>query len=200
MVVPLFRRMVTNERQRIYALESRRKNSATRKLGGSKKESPPPTEEGAPQPNGERNSAPSPSPYLAIDPELKEYHNVNESPSAQQAPVSETLASSIDIANGEPVRADGGKLTYFVNFMLNGRRVMPKVTFPSGTSPDYSTLIQQIDGAIDDDSLKFTVKVLGPGTWLHVTTDDEWKRAIIVVRESEILDDEVKCVVQIEEA
>jgi hypothetical protein len=193
------RRMVTNERQRIYALDARKKNSLAKKLrdGDEAREaSPTPTEEGTPHPNGERMSAPSPSPYPAIDPKLKQYHyNVNESS------MSQNQSSIINPGEGELSGADVGNLQYLINIMHNGRRIMPKVTLTPTSCPNYSSLVQHVDAAIDDENLKFTsIKVLGPGNWFDVSNEDEWKSAVAAVAENDILDGEVKCAVEVGQA
>ena len=47
-------------------------------------------------------------------------------------------------------------------------------------------------------NLKFiSIKVLGPGNWFDVSNEDEWKSAVAVVAENEILDGEVKCAVEV---
>ena len=148
MVTPLMRRMVTNERQRIYALEARKKSSLGKKIrhGDDAREvSPTPTEEETPHPSGRRMSGPSPSPNPPIDPKLNQYHyNVNESS------MSQNQSSIINPEKGEPAGADGGNLQYHVNIMQNGRRIMPKVSLTPISCPDYSSLEQHINVTIDD--------------------------------------------------
>lgn len=194
------RRMVTNERQRIYALEARANKKAR---GGEREISPTPTEEGTPRPMGERMRAPSPSQFPAIDPKLNQYHyNINESSMAQQPSMPKSQTNSMEPANSElsPV-ADDGNIKYSINIMQNGGRIKPKVTLTPVSRPDYSSLVQHTLRIIDDETLMFmSIKVLGPGCWLHVGNEDEWKRAITVVEENEILEGEVRCAVELGEA
>ena len=201
MVTPLFRRMVTNERQRIYALEARRKNSAAKKLGGSKQISPTPFDEEAPPSDDERMHAKSSAPYHTIDPELNHYqYNINESSTPQQHLMFDTRISDMEVTDGEVAEAENEALTYVINIMQNGRRIKPRVALSPGSLPNYSMLVQHIEATIDTKDLGFTIKVLGPGKWLNICNDNEWMSAINVVRNAEILDREVKCAIEVGEA
>ncbi|KAG0646953.1 hypothetical protein D0Z07_6346 [Hyphodiscus hymeniophilus] len=197
LVTPLFRRTVTNERQRLYAFEARKKNLAAKK--GSKEDSPRPSMEGTPQPNGDRMSAPSPSPYPAIDPKLNQYrYDLNESSTAHDPAVVKTQTNSLISANANAEGGVGENLKYFVNIMQNGRRVKPKVTLTAESCPDYSSLVKHIQTTIGDNIVEFAaIKVLGPGMWLEVGNNEEWNKATDVVKDCEMLDGQVMCAVEV---
>jgi hypothetical protein len=120
---------------------------------------------------------------------------------AQHRSMSQSQANSMDRGNGEPSPEPAdGSLKYTINIMQNGRRTKPKVSLTAVSLPDYSSLVQQTLRIIGDETLKFiNIRVLGPGSWLDVGNEDEWKRAIAVVEKNDILEREVKCVVQIGE-
>lgn len=196
------RRMVTNERQRIYALQARntKRTKGTENNGRDISQTPTEGETPTPLPIGERMRAPSPSLIPSIDPKLNQYHyNVSESIAAS---MSQSQISSVDPTNSElSPEQTGGNLKYTINIMQDGRRTKPKVSLTAVACPDYSSLCQQILRIIDDETLKFiSIRVLGPGYWLDVGNEGEWTRALAVVEQNDILDGEAKFVVQVGEA
>lgn len=201
--------MVTNERQRIYASESRKGNpqATTKRIPGAKKiqsQGSSTLTEGTPRPNGEqRLSAPSPSPYPSvIDPKLNQYHyNVGELSNAQQSSLSQTQTNNVVLADGGlSTGADDGNTKYLINIMRERRRIKPEITLVPTSCPDFISLVKHIDTIIEDENLKFTsIKVLGPGVWIDVGNEDTWESAIAVVGENEFMDGVVKCIVEVEE-
>ncbi len=199
-MISLLRRMVTNERQRLYALEARQAKRADRE--NERLISPTPTEGERTRPSGERLSAPSPSPFQAVDPKLDQYHyNVGESSMAQKTLVSHPQTQNMDLeARDVSTEEVAENLMCIINIMQNSRRIKPRVTLPAASCLDYSSLLQHIGSAIEDENLKFTdIKVLGPGSWFAVGNEDEWKNAIAMVKENVILDGEVRCAVEVGE-
>jgi hypothetical protein len=173
--------MVTNERQRLYAIESRKGNLQATTKKRRNQGSPTPTEEGTPRRNGEqRFSAPSPSPYPAIDPKLDQYqYNVGD-------------GSNIDMA-------DGG-LKYKVNIMREHRRIKPPVTLTPASCSGFFNLVHQVYNIIDDHSLDTSIiKVLGPAGLVVVGDEPGWTEAIKAVTDTEWMDGEVKVVVDVKE-
>jgi hypothetical protein len=197
--------MVTNERQRLYALESRAKGAQSKKAQGSKKsqkqDSPTPIEVGIQRPSCERRlNAPSPSPYPAIDPKLNQYHyNVDEALIARQSSIAPGQTNNMDSTHRQvSLGADvDGNIKYLVNIMQEGRRVKPKATLSPESCPDYFGLLQHIHRIVDDENLEIgSIKVLGPGGLMNVGNEDNWKDAIKFIEESIFMDGEVRCVVE----
>jgi hypothetical protein len=180
--------MVTNERQRLYALESRKNRPQTNSKSVKK----------------QRLNAPSPSLSPAIDPKLDNYHyhveEVFPPDSAQQSPTTQTnngvtgddqvsTESEVDVPN-----------KYLVNIMQGTRRIKPEVTLESGSCSSLSSLVQHVHTIVDGENLKVgNIKVWGPSGMIDVRNEDNWEDAIAIIMVVEWINGEVKCVVEVEE-
>ena len=76
---------------------------------------------------------------------------------------------------------------------------MPRFTLTPNTCPTFSGLIQHINSVLDDDGLKVGVtKVMGPGGLLEVNDESSWAEAVEIVKQTEWLDEEVRCIVDVD--
>jgi hypothetical protein len=195
--------MVTNERQRMYAVETRRNIAAARKEQKQKSqgsETPTPPAD-ATQPDVQQEAPSTPSAW-EIDPKLNQYHySIGSSALQSQQPDVATPARigmrSVFARKVAEVRVEG--LKYHVSIMQEGRRLMPRFTLTPNTCPTFSSLIQHINSVLDDDGLKVGVtKVMGPGGLLEVNDESSWAEAVEIVKQTEWLDEEVRCIVDVD--
>jgi hypothetical protein len=202
LVTPLLRRMVTNERQRQYAAETRNDKRQRLKLRQSENSTASPTPAArTPQPH--RRQGISPTPLGGVDPKLGEYHyNIQSSTFP-----TENRDDSIQIRDGttsgtphsEAEEDEKAEVTYFVNILQDGRRIKPKVTLTPSSCPGFSSLIQHIHNILNHRERLSSIKVLGPNGLKGVSDEETWVHAIASVTGNDWMDGEVKCVVQIEE-
>lgn len=197
--------MVTNERQRQYAIETRKctangtpRNDNKRKPRGSVT-----SNDDTPQRSGEERLS-APSPYPVIDPKLNQYHyKVDESfPSGdgQKEPAAQTnngVSADLQPEAGEDVDES---IKYLVNIMQDGRRIKPRISLTPSSCPGFSSLIQHVHSIIDNGSQKTSsIKVLGPNGLVDVGDEDGWKAAIADIKQDEWMDGEVRCLVDVEQ-
>ncbi|KAH7418182.1 hypothetical protein BKA64DRAFT_190817 [Cadophora sp. MPI-SDFR-AT-0126] len=202
LVTPLMRRMVTNERQRLYALETRqekRSKSDPARQGHCRK-SQTPTSEITLQPEFRRKSVTS-NQQSPVDPKLNDYHyTINDSyqPNGHAQP---------DGALKEPgpsIQEGGGEssvdVVYLVNLMHHGRRLHPQVTLRPSACPGFVSLLQHIHnltGGLSQEQQPSSIKVLGPTGLVNVYDEETWRGAIASVLQTEWMDGEVKFVIQV---
>ena len=190
------RRMVTNERQRRYALETRKNQAAAKQAKNEQdKSSATPTAD-IPLLSGPPK-APS---TLQIDPKLNQYHCGIESPASQSqqldAPTPPRIGMKAVFAK-KAVEYDG--LKYHVSIMQEGHRIMPRFTLTPITCPTFASLIQHINGVLDNDERTVsTIKVMSPVGLVDAIDDCSWARIVEIIEQNEWMDDEVRCVVYVE--
>ena len=180
--------MVTNERQRLYALESRKNRPQTNSKGVKK----------------QRLNAPSPSPSPAIDPKLDNYHyHVEETFPPDSAQQSSTTGTNNGVRGDDQVSTESEvdvPNKYLVNIMRGTRRIKPEVTLESGSCSSLSSLIEHVHTIVDDENLKVGhIKVWGPSGMIYIRNEDIWKDAIAIIMEVEWINGEIKCVIEVEE-
>jgi hypothetical protein len=194
--------MVTNERQRQYALETREEKRRTGEKTGGKRQrdqtSATPTESTPQRKRGPRGI--SPSPYDDVDPNLDEYHyNVEEKyPSAGGDGISNQQTGDA-LGNQFSIReTDESGIKYHINVLQDGRRIKPKLTLTPTSCPGFSSLVQYIHTLLDDVGQKpSSVKVLSPDGLVEVNGEESWDEAVASVKDNEWMDGDVKCVVEV---
>ena len=202
LVTPLLRRMVTNERQRQYAIETRKGNTQTK--GGTKRQLGSETPKRAtPQPTSKEHQS-QPSPYRELDPKLNQYHYNLESAfpteNGQAANAVQTTIGMVPDPHLFAGASDDGEVKYQVNILQNGRRIKPMVTLTPASCPGFPSLIQYIHSLIDDEAHRpGSIKVLLPNGLIDVGSEESWMEAVETVKENVWMDGVVKCVVQVEE-
>src|SRR4051812_24924250 len=118
--------MVTNERQRQYASESRKNRSKTKSKGGNDSET---LTDDASQPNGnqisgDRSRRPvSSSPFPDIDPKLNQYHyEVEEPQPSEDGQDSTRLQGPNRFTSAFPIKPpDASEVKYIVNILKDGQ-------------------------------------------------------------------------------
>ncbi|KAH7360504.1 hypothetical protein BKA65DRAFT_493288 [Rhexocercosporidium sp. MPI-PUGE-AT-0058] len=203
LVTPLMRRMVTNERQRLYALETRNEKRSRVPVGREARLSQTPTAGGTPQPESRQVESVIPTRYPVVDPKLNDYHynldlsyQANENGQINEDAHSKEADPNIPKEVGET----GMAINYLVNLMHHGRRVHPQVTLTPSSCPGFASLIQHIHNMMDglnECQQPSSIKVLGPTGLVMVNDEDSWNGAIASVQQTEWLDGEAKCVVQV---
>jgi hypothetical protein len=195
--------MVTNERQRQYALETREEKRRTGEKTVGKRQrdqtSSTPTE-GTPQRKRGRRGI-SPSPYNDVDPKLDEYHyNIEDTyPSEGGDGASK---HQVGHAAGNPFsigETDESGIKYHINILQDGRRIKPRFTLTPTSCPGFSSLVQYIHTLLDDVGQKpSSVKVLSPDGLVEVEGEESWEKAIASIKDNDWMDGDVKCVVEVE--
>jgi hypothetical protein len=215
LVTPLLRRMVTNERQRQYAMETRAaKAPSSEDAKAGKKMIQDHLEKSA----GHRpqaiirpqESRESPSQYSQIDPKLDNYHysldsnfrsrNDNAPPTTPKTQHSngismnqEHLDDISEAQNSDPL------LQYHVNIVSNGVRIRPKITLTPASCPGFPSLVQHIHSLLRDDNQHHLrdIQVLGVQGLEHIDNDESWIEAVKLVQENDWMDGDVKVVVEV---
>jgi hypothetical protein len=202
-VTPLLRRMVTNERQRLYALETRQeKRKAGEKINNKRKRDQNATSESEEPPGRKRGrQGNSPSPYDDVDPKLDEYHyHVEETyPEEVENGISESRTAQ---AVGNPFsieEPDESNLRYHLSVIQNGQRIKPRLTLSPSSCPGFASLVQYIHTLLDDIGQKpSSVSILTAHGLVEVNSEESWEEAVTSILGNEWMDREVRCVVALE--
>jgi len=206
-ITPLLRRMVTNERQRQYALKSRKGQGKSKKgnmgeKGHSGRDIDDATE--PTQSNGRSrsrrgsrtNATPSPSPE--IDPNLNQYHYVIQ----EQLPPEDghVSQSNNDYPILFPTRSpDADQVKYIINIVKDDERIKPRFLLTPNTCPGFPSLVQHIQSIMDDGRGTRSIQILGPNGLVEVSDQSSWVATIESIKKIEWMDGEVKVVVLMEE-
>lgn len=212
-VTPLLRRMVTNERQRQYAVVTR-KGGGTDSDGINKQrkfddevQTPPP--QPLPQDQGYQHQDEFPPPRdtpLGL-PELQDkllealpHHADARPPTLPAAPSSEHPLARLP--SSAPAGADNPShrtpLQLHINILKAAQRVVPRFDLPAAHCPDmqtlYSRLLEQ-GQPVRPDPLR--ISVLLPAGLTPVRSDAEWMGALVAARAVDWLDGELRVVVEV---
>lgn len=196
---------MTNERQRLYALESRKTRNEAKANGEIKGQAEEDFEHPSvvvPQSNGRHKSRPSrasPSPYPEVDPKLQQYHYEVE----ERLPPEGRYSTNSPIIYGFSSAflrksPDTSEVRYFINILKDGERLKPRFTLTPTTCPRFSSLVQHIQSVMDDGRGTKSIQVLGPNGLVDVTDQYAWMEALESIKKTEWMDGEVKCVVVME--
>ncbi|PBP19611.1 hypothetical protein BUE80_DR009674 [Diplocarpon rosae] len=199
LVTPLMRRMVTNERQRLYALETRLEKKT--KTSNSKRGQGSAVASGATTHQEHfEHIGPSGLPRTGtiMDPKLDEPYYSIEHPS-QTKGNSDSLAFDTPFVVETPTPCDDvNDVKYHVNVVQCGRRIQPQVILTSSCCPGFSSLIQHIHSLMNTGAKELsTIEILGPTGMLNINDEESWRDAIALVRQTEWMDGEMKCVVAV---
>lgn len=190
LLTPLMRRVVQNERQRVYAAEKKEKERAA--SIATNDETPRSIQAFAPLPDDDEFSIINDTIFDTCD---------------------FSLASSASTVDGfsppqlhfEPIpsrmpQLDDCEIRYNVNIMKDGHRLQPKFVLTSAICADFPSLIQHINNCVHVTQRIASVKALGPGGLLELRDEVTWQAAIASVRQSEWMDGDLTCVVEVEKA
>ncbi len=203
-MTPLLRRMVTNERQRQYAVETRKSSGTTPSAGkvtNRKQRDAPDTPSTIQEPS---------SRYPDIDPKLDQYH-YNLDPSftsstAEDPTVPIRIRPSLhDVSAGKesfPASPlSESQVQYHVNILHNGVRIRPKLNLSPSFCPGFSSLVQHVRGVLSDDGggiEPFSVQVLCPDGLRDVGDDEEmWQDTVKSVVDCMWMDGQVRVLVEV---
>lgn len=184
LITPLLRRMVTNEKQRRYAIDKREEQRAKERFISTRESSAVPAQPA------------SLSPYPEVD-RMDDY-NLNVAPHLP----AELVESPPDIQNAPELLEDAidSDVKYHVNIVENHSRFKPKLTLNPITCPGFSSLVQHIHNMLEDTSKKMkSIRVLGPFGPVDIADEDAWREVTTSVDEEEWMDGDVKIIVRIEE-
>ncbi|CAL3965136.1 unnamed protein product [Diplocarpon coronariae] len=200
LVTPLMRRMVTNERQRLYALETRLEKRTKMPITKRGQASVLPADVTNHQEHIEHIGPPGlrPTTTTTMDPKLDEYYysieprshtNENLDPLAIDAPFVVETPTPCD---------DMNDVKFHVNIVQCGRRLQPQVTLTSSSCPGFFSLVQHIHSLMDTGTKYLSsIEILGPSGMLNVKDEESWRDAIASVQQIEWMDGEMKCVVAV---
>lgn len=188
LMMPLMRKMVTNERQRVYAAESRKSTGAKE---DEKLESNSPNRDESPRLDGS-GAEPLVSPTTA---------------SGTGGPLLPSTPSPISGINGHVRSSPPFKpsIAIHVNVVSNvegaRRRVVPRFTLQPEATPNLSALISHVrrkhPGGLASDSGMPVVKVWLPDGLVTVAEDGEWMVALLSAGVVDWMDGEVRVLVEV---
>ncbi|PQE13626.1 hypothetical protein CJF31_00005076 [Rutstroemia sp. NJR-2017a BVV2] len=207
LVTPLLRRMVTNERQRIYAIEHRKEKDGQKIPSGRRRGS-------SAAPALISPGLTSPPPFPELDPKLNQLYQESLRANAQK-PASPSPAPSAVVRKK-------GELAYHVNIVCEGKRKREQVTLSPANCVGFASLVGRIEGLIrgegggeeegegsrdgdaekgkeEGEKLKMkNIKILSVNGLVEVTDEASWVKAVLGVRKVEWMDGDVKVVVDTE--
>ncbi|QSZ30906.1 hypothetical protein DSL72_000464 [Monilinia vaccinii-corymbosi] len=172
-VTPLLRRMVTNERQRLYALNQRIRRRKEEELFQL---------HAASSSNGQASKSPS------IDPKLNLLPNQN----AGNATTKEA-AQTLEVSVKQPA-----PLEYHINILHNGKRIKDMFTLNPTNCVGFVSFTAHVDAAVKAPYKKTAMKVLGPNGLVEVKSEATYAMALVSVRKAEWMDGDVKIIVETE--
>jgi hypothetical protein len=197
--------MVTNERQRQYAVETRKSTSATPSIGKAT------NKRARDAPNTPSTIKEPPSRYPDIDPKLDQYHyNLDPSftsttaaddpsvPHPDRAPFHTDVSASQEPFPTSPLSET--HINYHVNILHNGIRIRPKLVLSPSSCPGFSSLVQHVRGVLSDDggTEPTSVQVLGSDGLRDVGDDEEmWQDAVKSVLDCVWMDGQVRVLVEV---
>jgi hypothetical protein len=195
--------MVTNERQRLYALETRQeKRKAGEKINKKRKRDQNATSESEETPGRKRGRrGNSPSPYDDVDPKLDEYHyHVEETyPEEGDDDMSKSRTGQVMGNEFSIEQPDESNLRYHLSILQNGQRIKPRLTLSPSSCPGFASLVQYIHTLLDDTGQKpSSVSILTPNGLVEVNSEESWEEAVTSIMGNDWMDGEVRCVVVFE--
>jgi hypothetical protein len=195
--------VVSNERQRRYAIEARKEKAlerGTKTRVRQREQEAGNSSDNTPQPPIQHTHSPT---VDEMDPRLNHYHYTVDSTNYLAGRDATPTPQNGRIREGQlpSVESDDGGIKYQVNLMKNVHRIKPKFTLTPTSCPGFASLVQYIQSIMDDgDHTLKSVKVLGPGGLVDVINEETWMGVIGSIKDCEWMDGDVKCVAQVEEA
>ncbi|KAL2444223.1 hypothetical protein ABEF95_015972 [Exophiala dermatitidis] len=191
LMMPLMRKMVTNERQRVYAAATRRQSS------------------------NKDNKDDQSLPQTPADDSLASHVDTHETPlttngrqTTSPDPV-EQPPSTVSVSEPQPTTAFKQSIILYVNVVSNTggalRRVIPRFTLTPEAAPSLSTLVAEVEKKYKkphqdngpDSVPRPVVKVWLPDGLVTVTEDGEWMVALLSAGVVDWMDGEVRVLVEV---
>lgn len=183
-ITPLLRRMVTNERQRLYALNLRIQKKKEEELSQL---------HAAAFSHGTAASSPS-----IIDPKISLPNQIASS----QAVAANATANRVNEPQiAKPSNASAKQpapLEYHINIVHNGKRIRDMFTLNPTNCVGFVSFTAHVDAAVKAPYKKTVMKVLGPNGLVEVKSEATYAMALLSVRKTEWMDGDVKIVVETE--
>lgn len=177
-VIPLLRRMVTNERQRQYAVETRKGGNA----GNAR--------------NQESGSTPHSPTHHYGDPGMEQpdmgnlYTNDPLQAPGDHGRLTPSTHSPVGILH------QTNSIRLHVSILRDRRRIRPSYEVLAGKCPNLQAIYAQATQQYGDTDLaSATVSVLLPQGLTRVYSDEQWVKALSTVQETEWMDGETKVVI-----
>lgn len=182
-ITPLLRRMVTNERQRLYALNLREKKRKEEELL---------------QIHAVSSNAYKAANSSSIDPRLNS-SNRNTVNNAIAGNATASGTTTTQTINTTPVTAkQPAPLEYHINILHNGKRIRDMFTLNPTNCVGFVSFTAHVDAAIKAPYKKTFMKVLGPNGLVEVKNEATYAMALLSVRKTEWMDGDVKIIVETE--
>lgn len=176
--------MVTNERQRLYALNLRIQKKKEEELSQL---------HAAAFSHGAQTSSSS-----TIDPELSLPNQVASNKSvAGNAPTNGTTESQIAKKTNVGAKQPA-PLEYHINIIHNGKRIRDMFTLNPTNCVGFVSFTAHVDAAVKAPYKKTVMKVLGPNGLVEVKSEATYAMALLSVRKTEWMDGDVKIIVETE--
>jgi hypothetical protein len=209
LVTPLLRRIVTNERQRLYAVETRRdlkdskepdpKPKAGTKKSNSKGTATGSTRNGPQTPASDVDHQNSPAQHPHIDPKLDQYHySLDHSFPGEPSELGDH-GTDQQAQNSFLHTPDESMAKFHINILSSNQRIRPKITLNRSTCPAFPSLVQHIHNLLGDQTMQMTsIRALGAEGLVDVTNEVEWEAIVNGVEQLEWMDGDVKVVVDVQ--
>lgn len=193
--------MVTNERQRQYAVETRKSSNTVSSNGKAANKKT--TRNG---PDTLSTTKEPTSRYPEIDPKLDQYH-YNLDPAFASAidssappPIRPQLHADLS-ASREPFPASPSSeahIQYHVNVLHNGIRMRPRLSLSQSSCLGFSSLVQHVRAALNDNGADLVrVQILCPDGLRDVGDEETWLDITRCVADKEWMDGEVRVLVEV---
>ncbi|EXJ88365.1 hypothetical protein A1O1_05295 [Capronia coronata CBS 617.96] len=189
LMMPLMRKMVTNERQRVYA-------AATRKQGSNRSSK----DELSPAPDGASQS-------MHGDGDETTFPHAESDTDSRMAP--DRDVSTMSASESHPTTAFKQSIVLYVNVVSNTggalRRVIPRFTLTPESAPSLSSLVAEVERkhkvprkeTVPERGNSPIVKVWLPDGLVTVTEDGEWMVALLSAGVVDWMDGEVRVLVEV---
>lgn len=151
----------------------------------------------------------SPSRYPDIDPKLDQYH-YNLDPAFNSTTTDDFSAPLPDrphLQNDVSVSREhfpesppppDPPIQYYINILHNNIRMRPKLILSPSSCPGFSSLVQHVRGALNDENADpVRVQILSPDGLRDVGDEEAWLDAVKSVVGNEWMDGEVKVLVEV---
>jgi hypothetical protein len=192
--------MVTNERQRRYAVETR-SNKALESGKAVKKRITP--RDGPETPS---TATEPPSRYPEIDPKLDQYHyNLDPafaSTSADSSAPPPNTDADVSVSREQPFPTSpppaDSPISYHIHILHNSTRIRPKLTLSPQSCPGFSSLVQHVRGVLNDDAAEINrIRIHCPEGLTDVGEEEAWLDAVKSVEENEWMEGHVRIIVEV---
>ncbi|KAG9248280.1 hypothetical protein BJ878DRAFT_488988 [Calycina marina] len=194
--IPLMRRVVTNENQRLYAQKLRDDKLAKQAVSG----------EGvtvSTHYGGRRREV-----------NIKEVHESLKKTLTKEGKLVVGAKQSPTISNGDaassPATATASPLPppvkvskwadvqVHLNFIKNGHKAMPVIAYDMDQGEKFLDMVLFADIIIDDGKKRREIQILGPEGLKDVTNDKEWGEMLRLIRQADYMEGDVKVVIDVD--